>query len=131
MGGRAGERAGAADPAKLGRTLSTPRCASASAGRFTLRPGSANIDPRRENVGRVGIVRFENVGLRYGADVETLSDLSFTLEEGGFYFLTGPSGAGKSSLLRLLYLAGSPARATRPASSPNRRTVPRVGRPAR
>jgi cell division transport system ATP-binding protein len=50
------------------------------------------------------------VGLRYGTGAETLSDLSFTLREGGFYFLTGPSGAGKTSLLKLLYLAQRPSR---------------------
>ncbi|HLL30228.1 MAG TPA: ATP-binding cassette domain-containing protein, partial [Allosphingosinicella sp.] len=51
------------------------------------------------------IVQFDNVGLRYGTGAETLSDLSFSLRSGGFYFLTGPSGAGKTSLLKLLYLA--------------------------
>jgi cell division transport system ATP-binding protein len=56
------------------------------------------------------IVQFENVGLRYGAEAEILSDLSFSLRGGGFYFLTGPSGAGKTSLLRLLYLAQRPSR---------------------
>ncbi|PWG02520.1 cell division ATP-binding protein FtsE [Sphingosinicella humi] len=56
------------------------------------------------------IVQFENVGLRYGTGAETLSDLSFTLKPGGFYFLTGPSGAGKTSLLKLLYLAQRPSR---------------------
>ena len=56
------------------------------------------------------IVQFENVGLRYGTGAETLSDLSFSLKEGGFYFLTGPSGAGKTSLLKLLYLAQRPTR---------------------
>lgn len=56
------------------------------------------------------IVQFENVGLRYGTGPETLSDISFTLQSGAFYFLTGASGAGKTSLLKLLYLAQRPTR---------------------
>ncbi len=56
------------------------------------------------------IVQFENVGLRYGTGQETLSDVSFTLQSGSFYFLTGASGAGKTSLLKLLYLAQRPTR---------------------
>ncbi len=56
------------------------------------------------------VVDFENVGLRYGAGAETLSDLSFKLFAGSFYFLTGASGAGKTSLLKLLYLAHRPSR---------------------
>ncbi len=56
------------------------------------------------------IVHFENVGLRYGSDREVLSDVSFTLFPGSFYFLTGASGAGKTSLLKLLYLAQRPSR---------------------
>jgi cell division transport system ATP-binding protein len=56
------------------------------------------------------IVRFDNVGLRYGTDKEVLGDVSFTLYPGSFYFLTGASGAGKTSLLRLLYLAQRPSR---------------------
>ena len=56
------------------------------------------------------IIQFDNVGLRYGTGAETLSDLTFSLREGGFYFLTGPSGAGKTSLLKLLYLAQRPSR---------------------
>jgi cell division transport system ATP-binding protein len=57
-----------------------------------------------------GIIQFDNVGLRYGTDREVLSDVSFTLYPGSFYFLTGASGAGKTSLLRLLYLAQRPSR---------------------
>jgi cell division transport system ATP-binding protein len=56
------------------------------------------------------IVQFDNVGLRFGADREVLSDVSFTLYPGSFYFLTGASGAGKTSLLKLLYLAQRPSR---------------------
>ena len=56
------------------------------------------------------IVQFDNVGLRYGTDREVLTDVSFTLYPGSFYFLTGASGAGKTSLLKLLYLAQRPSR---------------------
>jgi len=60
--------------------------------------------------GDSSIVQFDNVGLRYGTEREVLSDISFTLYPGSFYFLTGASGAGKTSLLRLLYLAQRPSR---------------------
>lgn len=56
------------------------------------------------------VVTFDNVGLRYGTGKEVLSDVSFTLWPGSFYFLTGASGAGKTSLLKLLYLAQRPSR---------------------
>jgi cell division transport system ATP-binding protein len=56
------------------------------------------------------VAEFDNVGLRYGAGAETLTDISFTLFPGSFYFLTGASGAGKTSLLKLLYLAHRPSR---------------------
>jgi cell division transport system ATP-binding protein len=60
--------------------------------------------------GEGSIVQFDNVGLRYGTEREVLSDISFTLYPGSFYFLTGASGAGKTSLLKLLYLAQRPSR---------------------
>jgi cell division transport system ATP-binding protein len=56
------------------------------------------------------LIRFENVGMRYGAGREVLRDITMELAPGGFYFLTGPSGAGKSTLLKLIYLAERPSR---------------------
>jgi cell division transport system ATP-binding protein len=56
------------------------------------------------------MVRFENVGMRYGAGPEVLRDVSFALEPGSFTFLTGPSGAGKSTLLKLVFMAERPSR---------------------
>ena len=56
------------------------------------------------------LVRFENVGLRYGDEPEVLRDITFHLGSGSYHFLTGPSGAGKTSLLRLMYLAHRPSR---------------------
>jgi len=56
------------------------------------------------------VVRFENVGMRYGLGTEVLRDLSFRIDPHSFQFLTGPSGAGKTSLLRLLYLSLKPTR---------------------
>jgi len=56
------------------------------------------------------VVRFDNVGLRYGMGPEVLKDLTFTIEPHSFQFLTGPSGAGKTTLLRLILLSLKPTR---------------------
>jgi cell division transport system ATP-binding protein len=56
------------------------------------------------------VIRFENVGLRYGLGAEVLRDLSFRIDAQSFQFLTGPSGAGKTSLLRMLFLSLPPTR---------------------
>lgn len=56
------------------------------------------------------MIRFENVGLRYGMGPEILRDISFHLPESSFQFLSGPSGAGKTTLLRLLFLSLKPTR---------------------
>ncbi len=56
------------------------------------------------------MVRFENVGLRYGMGSEILKDLTFSIEPQSFQFLTGPSGAGKTTLLRLILLSLKPTR---------------------
>ena len=76
------------------------------------------------------IVQFDNVGLRYGADREVLSDISFTLFPGSFYFLTGASGAGKTSLLKLLYLAQRPSRGMIRMFGADAITLPRERLPA-
>jgi cell division transport system ATP-binding protein len=64
----------------------------------------------RSGNAETGVVRFENVGLRYGLGPEVLRDLTFRIEPHSFQFLTGPSGAGKTSLLRLLFLSLRPTR---------------------
>ena len=56
------------------------------------------------------MVRFENVGMRYGAGREVLREVNFALEPGSFTFLTGPSGAGKTTLLKLVLMAEQPSR---------------------
>ena len=76
------------------------------------------------------IVQFDNVGLRYGTEREVLSDVSFTLYPGSFYFLTGASGAGKTSLLRMLYLAQRPSRGIIRMFGTDVITVPRARLPA-
>ena len=56
------------------------------------------------------MIRFDNVGLRYGTGPEILRDVTFHVLPGSFHFLTGPSGAGKTSLLRLLFMSLRPTR---------------------
>ncbi|HWK13539.1 MAG TPA: cell division ATP-binding protein FtsE [Rhizobiaceae bacterium] len=56
------------------------------------------------------MIRFENVGLRYGMGPEILRDISFQIPDRSFQFLSGPSGAGKTSLLRLLFMSLKPTR---------------------
>jgi cell division transport system ATP-binding protein len=56
------------------------------------------------------MLRFENVGMRYGSGPEVLRDVTFKLEPASFTFLTGASGAGKTTLLRLIILANPPTR---------------------
>jgi cell division transport system ATP-binding protein len=82
------------------------------------------------------MVRFEEVGLRYGGgDVgpEILHDLSFIVPEGAFRWLLGPSGAGKTSLLRLMYLDIRPTRGRlnllgTDVQTARRRALPRLRR---
>jgi cell division transport system ATP-binding protein len=70
----------------------------------------ASESPAEQTSAADPVVRFQNVGLRYGRAPEVLKDVSFTMAPGSFHFLTGASGAGKSSLLKLIYLAQRPSR---------------------
>jgi cell division transport system ATP-binding protein len=54
------------------------------------------------------VIRFENVGLRYGGGENILNDVSFHVAPNSFWFLTGPSGAGKTTLMRLIFLSLKP-----------------------
>jgi cell division transport system ATP-binding protein len=56
------------------------------------------------------LLRFENVGLRYGLGAEVIRDATFNIAPQSFQFLTGPSGAGKTTLLRLMLLSLKPSR---------------------
>jgi cell division transport system ATP-binding protein len=76
------------------------------------------------------LVRFENVGMRYGAGREVLRDITMRLAAGAFYFLTGASGAGKSSLLKLIYLAERPSRGLITLFGRDLATTPRRDLPA-
>lgn len=49
------------------------------------------------------MIEFADVAFGYGKR-RLFSDVSLSLDEGDFYFLTGPSGAGKTSFMRLCYL---------------------------
>lgn len=55
-------------------------------------------------------ISFANVGARYDNAREVLSDVSFNISNGAFYFLSGASGAGKTTLLRLIYQLHKPCR---------------------
>ncbi len=56
------------------------------------------------------IISFANVGARYDNNPDILTDVSFNISAGSFYFLSGASGAGKTTLLRLIYQLHKPCR---------------------
>lgn len=55
-------------------------------------------------------ISFANVAARYDNSPEILTDVSFNISNGAFYFLSGASGAGKTTLLRLIYQLHKPER---------------------
>lgn len=73
---------------------------------------SGNFAPTEaeDAIGTTELVRFENVGLRYGIGSEILRDVTFSIPSHSFQFLTGPSGAGKTTLLKLIMQTLKPTR---------------------
>jgi len=60
----------------------------------------------------MSLVRLENVTKDYRLGdhtVQALSDISLTIEGGGFLAIAGPSGSGKSTLLNLIGLIDTPS----------------------
>jgi len=57
-------------------------------------------------------ISFANVSANYDKGDDVLSDVSFNISGGAFYFLTGNSGAGKTTLLRLIYQLHKPSTGT-------------------
>jgi cell division transport system ATP-binding protein len=55
------------------------------------------------------VVRLEHIGKRYGAGEPVLSDISLSLDPGGFGLLVGAGGSGKTTLLRIIALAERPS----------------------
>ena len=65
-----------------------------------------NITDMEDNT----VIAFANVGARYDNNPDILTDVSFNISAGSFYFLSGASGAGKTTLLRLIYQLHKPCR---------------------
>lgn len=55
-------------------------------------------------------ISFANVAAGYDGGHDVLTDVSFNISGGAFYFLSGASGAGKTTLLRLIYQLHRPSR---------------------
>ena len=64
----------------------------------TKAPGRHSVPPS----GAVRAVEVEDLCFAYDDAEETLSGVSFAVEQGDFLAVIGPNGGGKSTLLRLL-----------------------------
>ena len=51
---------------------------------------------------KAAAIRIIRVSKRYG-NITALEEVTLSVEENEFVFVTGPSGAGKSTLIKLLY----------------------------
>ena len=55
------------------------------------------------------VIETHHLSKLYSRGLYALHDLSLTIAQGEFVFLTGPSGAGKSTFLRLLLMQERPS----------------------
>ena len=55
--------------------------------------------------GKPHVIQFFEVTKRFGSEAPALANVTFTVDEGEFVFVSGASGAGKSTLLRLVFCA--------------------------
>jgi cell division transport system ATP-binding protein len=78
-------------------------------GRMNLRE---QIIQKPQSIPEAGeqVIALSKVSMGYLSGQEVLHDISFTVNRGGFYFLSGNSGAGKSSLLNVMALSVRPNR---------------------
>jgi ABC-type Fe3+/spermidine/putrescine transport system ATPase subunit len=51
---------------------------------------------------KAAMLRLRNVGKRFGAGVDAVTDVNLDVSAGEFVFLLGPSGSGKTTTLRLI-----------------------------
>lgn len=78
-----------------------------------------------------GMIRLENIGLRYGPDPSgalALDGLDLVLPPGGIAVVTGPAGAGKTTLLDVLHLAIAPTSGRAVVLDADLATLDRAGR---
>lgn len=49
------------------------------------------------------MIEFYNIGKQYQKPQWALSEITFKVNKGDFYFITGPSGSGKTTLLKIIF----------------------------
>ncbi|MEM6640163.1 MAG: cell division ATP-binding protein FtsE [Pseudomonadota bacterium] len=75
------------------------------------------------------MIRFDNVTKRYAGGRDALREITLTINDGEFVFLTGRSGAGKSTLIKLITLIERPTRGQVLVDGTNVGRTPRRGVP--